>query len=375
MDTTRLVSEEWGYAVSLMPGDLEESCRHKLALTRRRQVLTASDLLRLCFAYGLCDMSLRQVAAWAATIGLAQLSDVAVLKRLRSAADWLGHLVAQWLVERGLTTAVPRGAMRIVDATSVSVPGSRGTDWRLHVGFDLGAERITSVELTGPGGGETLRRHRFSAGEIVLADRGYATRLGLASVLGRRAHLVVRGHLSALPLRTRAGRRLDLAALLATLGPNEIGDWPVELDEGGRLYSLRLVAIKKTAAAADKERKRIRTKARRNGRRVAPSTVAAAAYTFVLTDLAPERASALEVLELYRLRWQIELVFKRLKSVLTLDALRAKDPRLARSYLMAKILGALVVEEMSGAALAFFPWGFRLPRAAAEPLAPAGAVG
>jgi len=370
-----MVSEEWGHVLSLMPGDLEQSCRDTLALSRRRQVVSASDLLRLCLAYGLCDMSLRQVAAWAATIGLAQLSDVAVLKRLRGAADWLGHLVAQWLVERGLTTAVPRGAIRIVDATSVSAPGSRGTDWRLHVGFDLGAERITSVELTGPGGGETLRRHRLSAGEIAVADRGYATRLGLASVLGRGAHVVVRGHLSALPLRTRAGRRLDLAALLGTLGPNEVGDWPVQLDEGGRLYALRLVAIQKSAAAADKERKRIRTKARRNGRRVAPGTLAAAAYIFVLTDLAPERASALEVLELYRLRWQIELVFKRLKSLLRLDALRAKDPRLARTYLMAKILGALVVEEMTGAALAFFPWGFRLPRAAAQPVAPAGAVG
>ena len=375
MDIPQVLSEEWDHVLSLMPRDFEQSCRDKLALSRRRQVVSAGDLLRLCLAYGVCDMSLRQVAAWACAIGLGQLSDVAVLKRLCAASEWLGHVVAQWLVERGLTTQVPGGHIRIVDATTINGPASTGTDWRLHVSFELGRHRITSVELTGRGVGETLRRHRVRAGEIILADRGYATRLGIGSVLARGAHVVVRGHVSAVPLKSRAGVPLDIARLLKAVGPGEVADWPVVLDEGGRRYRLRLVAIKKSAAAAQKERKRIRTKARKNRRRLGPGTVVAADYIWVLTDLAPERASALEVLELYRLRWQIELVFKRLKGLLKLGTLRAKSPPLARTAILAKVLGALVVEEMTGAALSFFPWGCRLPSAAAEPLANVGAVG
>jgi len=300
---------------------------------------------------------------------------VAVLKRLCAASEWLGHVVAQWLVERGLTTQVPGGPIRIIDATVINGPASTGTDWRLHVSFELERHRITSVELTGRGVGETLRRHPVRAGETILVDRGYATRLGIGSVLARGAHVVVRGHVTAVPLTSPAGAPLDIARLLKTVGPGEVGDWPVVLDEGGRRYRLRLVAIKKSTAAAQKERKRIRTKARKNQRRLGPGTVVAADYIWVLTDLAPERASAIEVLELYRLRWQIELVFKRLKGLLKLGALRAKSPSLARTAILAKVLGALVVEELTGAALSFFPWGFRLPPAAAEPLADDGIVG
>ena len=375
MDTTEVVSQEWGHVLSLMPRDLEESCRANAALSRRRQLVCAADLLRLCLAYSLCDMSLRRVAAWAEVIGLGRLSDVAVLKRLRAAAPWLGRLVAQWLVERGLAAPALRGLVRLVDATTISRPGSTGTDWRLHLGLDLGAQRIVSVELTDGGGGETLRRHRPRAGQIVVADCGYASGSGLASALERGAHVVVRGQLQHTGLRTRRGGRLDLVALLETLGPDEVADWPVAVDDGARRWPMRLVAVKKSAAAAERARWRVADKARKNRTRPSRAALTAAQYIYVVTDLRREQASAVDVLELYRCRWQIELVFKRLKSVLALDALRAKSAALARTYLLGKILGALIVEELTGAALSFSPWGFCLPRAPAEPVAVAHAVG
>ena len=374
MDTKNIISEEWEHVLSLMPKDFEESCKAKLALTRRREIGSASDLLRLCFAYGPCDMSLRQVAAWAGAIGLGQMSDVAVLKRLRAASDWLEHVVAEWFIDRGLGENVPGCRVRIIDATTVSRPGSAGVDWRLHLSFDLGQHRIMDVELTDNHEGETLKGHRVSPGEIILVDRGYAHRQGIGAVLERGGHVVVRGHWSNLPLLTASGKRVDVVSLLETLGPTDLADWRVYLYDGKRRYPMRLVAIKKTAAATEKEKKRILKEALKKGRRIAAGSLAAAGYIYVLSDLPAERLPAIQVLELYRLRWQIELVFKRLKSVLKLNRLRAKDERLARTYLISKILGALVVEELCGAALSFFPWGFRLPRTAAEPLAYAGAL-
>ena len=374
MDTTNIISEEWEHVLSLMPKDMGESCKIKLALTRRREVGSASDLLRLCFAYGPCDMSLRQVAAWAGAIGLGQMSDVAVLKRLRAASDWLEHVVAGWFIDRGLTANVPGCRVRIIDATTVSRPGSTGIDWRLHLSFDLQQHRVMDVELTDKYEGETLKRHRVSPDEIILVDRGYAHRQGIGSVLERGAHVVVRAHWNNLPLHTATGKRVDVVSLLETLGPNEVADWRVYLNDGKRQYPMRLVAIKKTEAATEKAKKRTCKEARKKGYRADARSLVAAGYIYVLSDLPAEQLPAVQVLELYRLRWQIELVFKRLKSVLKLNRLRAKDERLARTYLLSKILGALVVEELSGAALSFFPWGFRLPRAAAEPLASACAV-
>ena len=129
MENRRYVEDDWHYIISLMPDNLESLCSTKLALTRKREIVNAQDYLRLCLAYSMCDMSLRQTAAWASAIDMAHLSDVAVLKRLRAASGWLGSVLAEWFYQHGLTQEAPKRKVRIVDATTVSEPGSKGTDW------------------------------------------------------------------------------------------------------------------------------------------------------------------------------------------------------------------------------------------------------
>ncbi|AEE56855.1 conserved hypothetical protein [Escherichia coli UMNK88] len=72
------------------PEELDTSARNAGALTRRREIRDAATLLRLGLAYGPGGMSLREVTAWAQLHDVATLSDVALLKRLRNAADWFG---------------------------------------------------------------------------------------------------------------------------------------------------------------------------------------------------------------------------------------------------------------------------------------------
>jgi len=365
-----LVDSQWRFLLQMLPEGIEESAVEKLAIRRRRGVESAEDLLRLALAYGVCDFSLRQTAAWAKVKGIADISDVALLKRLRGAADWLGWLVLRWLEERGLAAAHRAMRVRIVDATTVSGPGSKGVDWRLHLGVDLEALEITSIELTGPEGGETLLRHRVASGEVVLADRGYAHRRGIASVLEQGGHVLVRVTWKNLPLETRSGKPIDLLTLIETLGPAEIGDWDVQIRWGDTIYPLRLIAIRKTAAAAERERRRIRKEAKRKGRTYDPGSLRIAAFQLVVTDLHRRLLPPEEALELYRLRWQIEITFKRLKSILHIDRLRARDPDLSRAYLYSKLLGALILDELTRSAKSFFPWGFPLlPHTRAQSLA------
>ena len=337
-------------------------------MERRREIRNAADYLRLCMAYSVCDMSLRQTAAWATATGLADLSDVAVLKRLRAAPAWLGAVIAEWLYRRGLPADTPAKAVRMVDATSVSKPGSTGTDWRLHLCMDLRERRIKRVELTSAAGGERLDRYGVDPGEVLLGDRGYATSAGISHVLRAGGHVVIRTRWT-LPLETEAGRRVDMLALLETIGRDEIGDWLVHLSHEGTRYPLRLIAIRKSDESTDKTLRELRKEARKKQRQLKTETARAARYVAVVTDLSREEASCSQVLELYRMRWQIELAFKRFKSILGFDRLRAKDDRLCQTYLLAKILGALVIDELTGQALDFFPWGFRLPASAAEPVA------
>src|SRR5690606_5906550 len=111
----------------------------------------------------------------------------------------------------------------------------------------------------------------------------------------------------------------------------------------------------KTEAAAEKARKSVLKERTRKGRTADPHTLETAGYIFLLTSLPVHRLSAVEGLELYRFRWQIELAFKRMKSLLDLDILPAKDPSLARSILYIKILATLLVEELTESFLDFSP--------------------
>jgi len=369
MDNRAIVEADWQYVLNMMPSDLEQMAVANSALRRRREIRSAGDLLRLALAYALCDFSLRQTAAWAELVGLGSLSDVAVLRRLEGADAWLGQLIVRWLQDRGLTTQVPSLWVRIVDATGVSEPGSHGTNWRIHLGLDLAQQRVATVEVTGPEAGETLRRHDFSPGETVLADRGYSQRAGVAGVLDQSGHVVVRLNWQNFPLETRRGKPLDVITCLETLAPDEIGDWAVQFRVEERVYPVRLIAVRKTEAAAAAEQKRLRQTKTAKGRLPDPRALRAAHFVYVITDWEASALPAVQILELYRLRWQIEMAFKRLKGILHLDHLRAKKPELARTYLYAKLLGALIVEELCGEALAFFPWGFPFLPQARQPLA------
>ena len=347
----------------MLPADLEQSADEWKALQRKRKIKSAEDLLRVALIYGFCDESLRLTAAYATAAGIANMSDVAVLDRLKGAAPWLGHVVLRFLQDRGLTKNVPKFRVRVVDATVISEPGSKGTDWRFHMGIDLAQARIASVELTGPEGGETFLRHSVCEDEIMLGDRGYAHRTGVASVIDRKGHVVVRINWHNFPLLDPNRQTLDLLALLETVPPSQTGEWEVQFEANERLYPVRLVAWRKPARDAAKEARRVIREATRKGHEPDPRSLRAAHFIAVITDLPREQLPASEALELYRLRWQIEIVFKQLKGIMHLDHLRAKNEALAEAYLYAGILGALIVQELCRKDSLFFPHRERRGRA------------
>lgn len=54
------------------------------------------------------------------------------------------------------------------------------------------------------------------------------------------------------------------------------------------------------------------------------------------------------LVQMHRPRWQIELAFKRLKSILHSDQRRTRDPALARSWIPAHLIAAVMLEEVVG---------------------------
>ena len=342
--------------------ELEASARASGALVRRREIKSAEDLLRLSLAYGPCGMSLRGVAAWAQTMRLGELSDVAALKRLRGSARWLQQIVGTLLAQRMRgQPAVGGRRIRLVDGTTISERGSDRADWRLHYSYDPRRGRTVDCELTTAGEGEHLRRAKVAAGDIWLGDRNYARGEGLCHVTQAGADFVVRISWNSLSLRTSKGQPFDLAGRLERLGKAEHAEWrAIAHTPDDKTVPVRLLVRRKPPEAIEREIERITEKAKRRGRtrrsgKPDPRSLIAAQFTIVATSL---EEPADQIFELYALRWQIEIAFKRLKSLLHIDRLEAKDPELIRTWLLAHIIAVLLIEDHADEALDSPPSAF-----------------
>lgn len=381
METTPAITDDWPLLLTLLPADLEATAKAMGALQRKRGVPSAQALLRLAFAYAYAGLSLRAAATWAAAAGVAQLSDVALLKRLRGAADWCGHLLGQVLARQAdLRRDQLPGTLsvRLIDATTVSRPGSTGTDYRVHLQLDLGTLTMTAVTLTDATGGESLKHCPLAAGEIAVGDRGYAHRQGIAAATATGARVIVRLNWQTVPLQRREGTPFDLLGHLRSLAPGEIGDWEVQTapaKDGTPAVAGRLIGVRKSPQAAEASRRKLLAAARKKGKTPDARTLEAADYVFVFTTVSRDQWAAPAVLEVYRFRWQIELAFKRLKGLLALDELAAKDPALCRLFLCIKLLGALLVEQLSHRWVDFSPWGYGAPATAVAGAAVSGSGG
>lgn len=359
-----IADEEWFIIESLLPEDWEEKARQYGALTRAREVKDARTLLRLILLHTAGGLSLRQTVARASVNGLATISDVALLKRLRSCEGWLRYMNQQIAKERLKSSqkwsSLCGRVLRVVDATTVEEPGATGTNWRVHFCLRLPTLECDFFEVTDAQGYETLLRLPVSKGELILADRGYSTRVGAAHVIESGADLILRLNYVAFPLLDKNGEKLDILETLCKLKGYEPGQWEVQFEWEGKRYSGRLCGIRKSRVATERSRKKIVRKARLQGKTVQAETLALAEYFYVFTTLPEHQYPTPAVLELYRCRWQIELVFKRLKSLLGIGHLPKYDPVSCRAWLQAKLLCALLIERLMYKAKFFSPWGYVL---------------
>lgn len=366
-----IIDEEWAILAGLLPEGWRELARETGAIRRARGLSSPDVLLRVLLLHVASGLSLRSAAARASELGLAELSDVALLKRLRTSEEWLRTLAARMFGQTRFSLpagAFPRGRrFRAFDATTVEEPGATGTDWRVHFGLSLPDLRCDFYEVTDVTGGETFTRFPVAPGDVVLADRGYSHRRGVAHVLGAGADVLVRLTSTGFPLTDLAGQPFDLLAHLRRLRGPRPREWPVEFVHDHRRHRLRLCGVRKTRLAADRTKTKITREATKKGQQLQARTLEAAEYVVVLTSLPVAEVATARVLDLYRARWQIELVFKRMKSLMRLGHLPKRTDASSRAWLEGKLLTVLLIERLLGDAKFFSPWGYDL--AATQPLA------
>jgi hypothetical protein len=354
--------EAWSILRNWLPNDLNERARKDGFFLRTRGLNDAELWLRLILMHVAGGLSLKQTVVRARELGLAEISGVALFKRLRRSQKWLQgltrYLLAAQQKKLGRFKWPYRYRLRIIDASNIQEPGSTGTDWRLHYSIRLPELTCDHYELTDDQGGEKLGRYQFAPDEMVLVDRGYSHRAGVAHVLDAGAHVLVRWNPGLFPLEAPNGKSLALLPRLRALGEGRSAEWRVQFVWQEKTYSLRLCAMRKSQLAAQRALRRAQRKAEKNGTQAQTEALELTAYVLVLTSDSSLPLPA--VLELYRGRWQVELVFKRLKSLLDAGQLPKTDDESALAWMQAKILTALLVDRILLEGKFFSPWGFTL---------------
>jgi len=360
--------ENWRILLKMFPADWEELGRRTGAVKRLRGFASLEALLRTLLLHVGCGWSLRETAVQAKLGGIADVCDVTLLTRLRQSETWLRQMCQSLWTENGLglEAAVKGMPVRLIDATLVREPGPTGANWRIHYGFRLPSLECDGFELTrvkGKNTGERLGRFAFRRGELVLADAGYSHPRGMAAVVDDGAELCVRVNPLSLPLLDKRGRAFSLLEHLRQVTESGIAvEWPVAVRVGERGISGRLCAVRKSEEAIQRAQRRIDKKQQRRVNSGMPATREYANYVLVFTTVPRHKASTEDILECYRLRWQIELMFRRLKSIVQLGHLPKQDEQSIRAWLYAKLLVALLTHKLVRVGKTISPWGYYLPR-------------
>jgi Transposase DDE domain len=352
--------DDWPLVCQLLPSRWEEQAFLLGALSRARRFPNAAILLRVLLVHLAGGCSLKETATIAQQAGWCHVSSVALFKRLRSAEQWL-RWMANELWKRRPTPSLPHGyRVRAIDATTVERPGATGTDWRVHFSVNLLDLQCDFFEITDSHGGETFRRIPVAPGDLVLGDRCYGTPPGIAHVAQAGGRVLVRVNHKTLPLLDIGRHPFRLAEELRTLAVGQVQEWFTIVRCGECDYPGRLVAVKRDRWSACLERRAVRKRAAKKQRKPSQTALFLAEYFFVWTDVPAHILDAQAVLAWYRCRWQIELNFKRMKSILGLGQLPKKRDDSCRAWLHGKLLVALLLEQLLDAAEHFSPWGYEL---------------
>jgi len=358
-------TENWQCLQRFLPAGWKDMARTLGAWRRRPRSIPSSEaLLRLLLIHLADGCSLREAVVRAQRGNIANVSDVALLKRLRASGEWLRWMAVEMLQRRMAPCSPPAWLedyrVRIVDASVICEPGNTGTDWRCHYSLDLYGLRCDEFVLTGPKIGESFARFHVFPKDLMLGDRAYGHLKGFRYVLEREGHFLTRLKNKSFNLRDAAGNTCSLAALVEPLQVGEPRDWVLfGQAKGQEDLPLRICALRLSEEAAERSVRRAKEELSKKQRTLDPETLALHRCVILATSL-PSSTSNGQILELYRGRWQIELAFKRLKSILGLGHLPKEDDESAKAWLHGKLLVSCLAQAIVDEGRSLSPWGYPL---------------
>lgn len=351
----------WDDLVNLLPSNWREIARATNALKGLRQDKSADNFLHVLLLHFACGMSLRETTVVSKLSNLGDFSDVALLKRIRKSEDFLKALCQSMFGEVRLNADLQNCHIRLVDGTSIKEPGQFGTLWRFHYSFslpDMSCDGLKLTQASGEGSAEGFWQYEVKPNDLMVGDRAYSNAIGINHVVSNGGHVCVRWNSAALNLLESDGKTpFGVADFLKKLQiPGACAEHDVSFAVDNKVIQCRFCAVRKNDASIALTRRRLKAEASKRQTVLKELTLLVNDYVIIITTLPREAFPMKSIFEVYRLRWQIELVFKRFKSISHLGALPKYTDSSARAWLYGKMLIALIIEKLCAQLGAFSPW-------------------
>jgi len=360
------MTEDWPILLSFFPDNWTELASSTGALKKLRKDKEIENYMRTLLIHFACGFSMRDTVTRAKLANLADITDVALLGRLKKAKDWLHSLCVALFEEQGIALNNESNfQVRLFDATNVKEPGKTGSLWRIHYSVRLPSLTCDFFKLTatkGQGTGESFFQFSIKKGDYIIADRGYSTAAGIHHVVSKKAYVMVRVNTQSLPILNQKGDQFPLLdKVTAIKRTGTLRSWRVLIPgRSDAVVKGRVCAIRKTKEAIRLAHKRLRRSAQKRGHSIKPETLEYAKYVIVFTTYPEESFSDFEILEWYRIRWQVELIFKKFKQVAQVGHLPKHGGDSSKAWLYGKFFVALLTEKLIEHASSISPWGYIL---------------
>jgi hypothetical protein len=281
--------------------------------------------------------------------GAAAMSKVAVFKRIQNSGEWLKWMCTHIYRNAGLLVEKPgwlkdRNVL-LVDGSEDARGGAERLYFMLHYSMNLFTLEAREFAITDEKTGEKLSNFtKLGPQDIVIGDRAYGTLAGLSHLKAYGADYALRLRGRAFNLYDEKGCKIDLMKEFSGLLSwkcREITGW---CDINGKREPVRVCALRKGVMNEQEGMRRLKS----GGIYVSALREEHNKYIIVITSLGKDVKTE-QVLDLYRMRWQIEIAFKRLKSLFRYNEMPARKTENIKTWFYGKLLLAALCETLVNA--------------------------
>lgn len=331
-----------------LPKDYEEDCYDQGAITRRRGVANPADLMMLSMFHLQNGCTLLEISEVARITKLGEMSDVAFMKRFEKCGNWF-RTINKKIATKEMTNYQKPNWMEdkivvAVDASDVVEKGRSGRTYRLHYALDIFKMGSVDHMITDVKVGESLVNFKLKPEYLVIGDRAYSTIKGIEHCEKNGAEFILRMRKNSFTVRNDKGEPLDFLETIKRDGSKEYVDvWAFATNLHGEKVPIRICAKKKDPEAIIRTQKKLKRKESKKQFIISDETKVFNEYIVVVTNL-NDTIQVEEILEAYRLRWQVEIYFKRLKSILDFGELPKRRLDSVIAWLNGKLMIALLIE-------------------------------